>query len=189
MHKVIENRSELKEWLEYEKKRYGYVHGIAGVIFPITEKDVLMKHQIRLRKTEFYHNTGHRLMEIISKILLSRLQNQYSIHIPINTCGRGLLIMHVGPVLINWHASIGEDATFHINTSIVSNSSDGTAPSIGHHLFLGVGATVSGNIKLGNYCVVGAGAVVNKSFERDDITIAGIPSKIIKEQGCLNWGK
>ena len=44
MHKVIENRSELKEWLEYEKKRYGYVHGIAGVIFPVTEKDVLMKH-------------------------------------------------------------------------------------------------------------------------------------------------
>ncbi len=58
MHKVIENRSELKEWLEYEKKRYGYVHGIAGVIFPVTEKDVLMKHQIRLRKTEFYHNTA-----------------------------------------------------------------------------------------------------------------------------------
>lgn len=187
MHKLIESKTELKDWLNYEMKRYRYNHGVIGGILSVTEKDILVKHQVRLRKTEYYHNTGKRLLELYSKVRLNRIQNKYCLHIPINTCGRGLLIMHVGPVLINWHASIGEDATIHINTSIVSNSSDGTAPNIGHHLFLSVGANIVGNIRIGNYCVVGAGAVVNKSFEKDDISIAGIPAKIIKEQGCAGW--
>ena len=189
MHKVIESKADLNEWVKYEKARYGYHHGFIGRWFPISETDLLVKHQIRLRRTEYYENTGHKMLAIISKIMLNRIQNKYSLHVPINTCGRGLQIMHVGPVLINWHASIGEDAIIHINTAIVSNSSDGTAPSIGHNLFLSVGANIVGNIILGNYCVIGAGAVVNKGFEQDDITLAGIPAKVISEKGCAGWGR
>jgi len=39
---------------------------------------------------------------------------------------------------------------------------------------------IFGPIKLGNNVIIGANAVVNKSFKEDNIVLAGIPAKIVK---------
>jgi acetyltransferase-like isoleucine patch superfamily enzyme len=54
---------------------------------------------------------------------------------------------------------------------------------IGDNCWLGTNVIILPGIKLGNHVVVGAGAVVTKSFEEDDILIAGVPAKIIKKLG------
>jgi acetyltransferase-like isoleucine patch superfamily enzyme len=51
---------------------------------------------------------------------------------------------------------------------------------IGDNCWLGAGSVILPNIKLGNHVVVGANAVVTKSFLQNDIVIAGIPAQIVK---------
>ena len=45
---------------------------------------------------------------------------------------------------------------------------------------IGVGATIMGGVHVGNYCVVGSGAVVTKDVP-DNTIVAGNPAKVIKE--------
>ncbi|GEN51689.1 sugar O-acetyltransferase [Alkalibacterium pelagium] len=50
---------------------------------------------------------------------------------------------------------------------------------IGDNCWLGAGATVIGGVTLGNNVVVGAGAVVTRSFG-DNVVLAGVPARVIR---------
>ena len=56
----------------------------------------------------------------------------------------------------------------------------GNGKIIGDALYLATGAKMTSTIKLGNGISVGANSVVNKSFDKDNIMIAGMPAKEIK---------
>ena len=56
------------------------------------------------------------------------------------------------------------------------------APIIGDNCFIGPGAKLFGKIKIGDNVAIGANAVVNKSFG-DNVTIAGVPAKIVNNIG------
>ena len=51
--------------------------------------------------------------------------------------------------------------------------------SIGKHVFVGIGAKILPGVHIGNYSVVGAGAVVTKDIE-DYCMVVGIPARVIK---------
>ncbi len=174
----IMTKVELKDWLRVIDQKYGK-QSILRYLFPITELDVLRKHQILLRKAEYYTNTKKKIGSIIYRILLWKMQNKYALQIPLNTCGKGLKIMHVGPVLINGRATLGENCSIHINTAIIAGGPDDGAPSIGNNVVIGVGAVIIGSIKIGDYSTIGANAVVTKSFDQGNITIAGVPAKML----------
>lgn len=50
---------------------------------------------------------------------------------------------------------------------------------LGSNVFIGFGCKIMPNVKLGDWCIVGAGSVVTKSFP-GYVVIAGNPAKIIK---------
>lgn len=50
---------------------------------------------------------------------------------------------------------------------------------IGNEAFIGIGAVIKENLKIGNNVTVGAGAVVINDIP-DNVTVVGIPAKIIK---------
>lgn len=52
---------------------------------------------------------------------------------------------------------------------------------IGRHCWLGMGAVILPGVHLGDFTIVGAGAVVTKSFPDGYCVIAGNPAKIIKQ--------
>lgn len=54
---------------------------------------------------------------------------------------------------------------------------------IGDNCWLGANAIILPGVKLGNHVVVAAGAVVTRSFPRDDVLLAGVPAQIIKNLG------
>lgn len=157
--------------------------GVFRTIFPVTEMDILRKHQMILRKTEFYVNTNNRIMGLIYRIRLMKIQNRYAIHIPINTCAKGLRLMHVGPVLMNGNVTVGENCTFHINTGLVANGPSDQVPELGKGVILGIGAVVVGRTYIANNIIVGANAVVTKDFREPGISIAGVPAKKISNSG------
>ena len=51
---------------------------------------------------------------------------------------------------------------------------------IGNNCWLAAGCTILSGVSLGNHVVVAAGAVVAKSFDEDDILLAGVPARIVK---------
>ena len=165
----------------------GRHNSIINNIMLINEQAILIRHIILLRKTEYYTNTNKKIRALFFKIKLYRLQNKYSLHIPINTCGKGLKIMHVGPILINHKAKIGENVSIHINTAIVAGGTDNNAPKIGNGVVIGVGAVILGGIHISNNVAIGANAVVNKDVLEEDIAVAGVPAKKISNNGRTKW--
>ena len=182
--KRICSKEQLPDWLLYEKKKYRGVPSLT-----ISEVDILYKHQVLLRKSEYYHNTGNTIMGKIYSLRLSRFQNKYALHIPINCCDRGLKIMHLGPVLINSRCSIGKDCSLHINTAIVAGGTNDGVPTLDDGVIVGVGAVVLGGIYVAKNVAIGANAVVNKDITEENIAVAGVPAKKISNNGRLEWNK
>lgn len=185
--KRIQSKSDLKEFLEKELSYYSKNPIVNFLKFG--EGAILRHHQLLLRRTEYFVNTGKKIRALLYRIRLSRWQNKYAIHIPINCCGKGLRIMHVGPILINLKATLGENVALHINTSIVAGGNTSFAPAIGNGVVIGVGAVVLGGITLADNIAVGANAVVNKDFLEENIAIAGVPAKKISDNGRTSWAK
>ena len=108
-------------------------------------------------------------------------------HIPLNVFDKGLKIMHLGPILVNGSVVAGKNCTLHMNTAIVSSGKK--EPVLGDNVWLGYGACVLGGVTVPSYVAIGAGAVVNKSIEEENIVVAGVPAKKISDKGTLTWHK
>lgn len=187
--KRINTKKELYDWINYESKQYGCDGPFQALrnAFPITESDILRKHQVILRKTEFYVNTGIKILGVLYKIRLYRMQNKYALHIPINTCGRGLKIKHVGPILINGRATVGEDCAFHINSALVAAGRREGVPTLGNGVVVGTGAVLVGGVHIADNVAIGANAVVNKDVLEENIAVAGVPAHKVSNSGRLTW--
>ncbi|WP_186431546.1 serine acetyltransferase [Clostridium sp. BSD9I1] len=188
VNKYINNKTELKEFLEYESIKYGRKNTRMPFIC-LTEQSYLYKYNVFLRKTEYYINTGKKFRGLLYKALLYRYGNDHQIHIPINTFDRGLKLMHLGPILVNGRVKGGKDISLHINTSIVAGGTNDGTPILEDGVIVGVGAVIVGDIKLAKNIAVGANSVVNKTFEEENIAIAGVPAKKISNNGRLEWNK
>ena len=156
--------------------------------FPLTLLDWPLRYQLALRRAEYYTNCKK---SFISKpfVLYFRLRhrilgNKCGYSIPLNTCGKGLNLAHVGTVIINANAKIGDYCRIHADVNIGTSAGSGDqAPEIGNCVYIGPGAKIFGKIAIADGIAIGANAVVNKSFLTPGITIAGIPAKQISEKG------
>lgn len=183
----INSRDDLKSFLN--KELAFYPKNLLTNLLIIGEGAVLRRHQILLRKAEYFENTNKRLRAKVYKFMLTNLQTKYSLHIPLNCCGKGLHIMHLGSILINSKATLGENVCLHINTSIVAGGRNDEAPIIGNGVVIGVGAVILGGVTIADNIAVGANSVVNKNFFEENIAIAGVPAKKISDNGRLSWSR
>ena len=187
---MISSKKELREYLDYEYEKYfGSKNKLKvwiGSKMHLGEKNVIWMFQKNLRKLEYYINTKNKLISYLYKIKHTRMSIKYGLHIPPNCFDRGLKIMHLGSILINDNARIGRDCYIHINTNIVAGGTSHDAPILGNGIIISVGASIIGNIKIGDNTVIGAGAIVTKSFG-DNVTIAGVPARIISNNNRSSW--
>lgn len=185
--KRIKTKKQLQEYITCESQRY-HSNFLLGLL-EIRETDILCKYQRLLRKTEFYYNTHHKLRYLFYKIRLSRLSNQYSLHISINVCEKGLHLLHIGPVLISSNAQVGQDCSFHINTALVNQGKNAQAPILGNGVIMGVGSICVGGVHIADNVAIGANAVVTKDITEPNIAVGGVPAKKISNNGRLEWNK
>lgn len=175
-----------KEYIKYLKEDYKALNiqrpnNIQAKLGELIFSNPIWKFQRTLRKLEYYHNCKKSLISKVFKIFIlykyHKLSQRLSFNIPINTCGYGLSIAHYGPIVINTKAKLGNNCRIHVGVNI--GEKNGKAPTIGNNCYLGPGAKLFGNIVLGDNIKIGANAVVNKSFIQSNISLAGIPAKII----------
>ena len=123
--------------------------------------------------------------------LLRRIQLKYRMQIPENVFAKGLHVVHLAPVIVNAGASCGENIQLFPYTGIVASRKatrdDSDAPTLGNGCALSIGAVVTGKVELANNIVVGANAVVNRSFDEPDIAIAGTPARKVSNNGRSVW--
>ena len=118
-----------------------------------------------------------------------RLSLQTGIHIPKNTCEKGLTLYHFGSIVVNAACKIGDNCCIMNNVNIGANNGSLVAPKIGKNVYIGPGAVIFGEIEIADGCYIGANAVVNKSFIEPNSVIVGVPAKVIKNDPVHWWEK
>lgn len=179
---MIQNKAELKHYLELDKQVYGIKKR-----FPSFYGDDTWKFLIALRKEEYHHlQSGlyHRLMKKFWFVIHQHYGHKMGWDIPICTFGPGLKINHYGLIVVNGNARIGAFCDIHQGVNIGQHGpNQDDVPTIGENVWIGPGAKIFGKITIADRCAIGANAVVNKDFSDPYITIAGIPAKKINDTG------
>ena len=96
--------------------------------------------------------------------------------------GKRLFIDHGMGIVIGETTTIGNNCTIYHGVTLGGTGKDKFKrhPDLGNNVIIGCGAKVLGPIKIGNNVKIGANAVVLKSIQ-DNLTVVGIPGKIIKK--------
>lgn len=132
---------------------------------------------------EYYKNNPSFFNKLILLFKLYRFKNvsvELGYSIPPNCFEAGLSLPHYGTIIVNPNARIGRNCRLHCCTNIGASAGEKAAPQIGENCYIGPGAILFGNIKIGNNITIGANATVNHSFEEEYTAIAGTPAKVVK---------
>lgn len=172
----LKSRKDLRSWIARDMAARDGPASAASFAF-----DRKQRFLVLLRVAEYGINSNRPVVRIPAIFLLNLYMADLSLSIPPNTVGAGLSLPHYGPVIVNHAARIGPDSRIHagVHVGTTKGSSD-AAPTIGSNCYLGPGAKIFGSIEIGDSTVVGANAVVNRSFPEGGVTIAGIPAKVIQ---------
>jgi serine O-acetyltransferase len=180
----INSKEDYNLFLEADMRRRGLQQWSAFSRF----RSVILAWQRLLRKAEYYHNCKPSVSWKPYNVFLSRKLQQSSIKlgfsIPLNVFGPGLNIAHWGTIIVNGNAKVGANCSLANDIHIAQKTWRSTkAPKIGDNVMIGAGARILGDIELADRIIVGANAVVTKSFAEPCITIAGIPARKICDRG------
>jgi serine O-acetyltransferase len=173
---MIKTKEQLKHIIQVEEKIYGK-KWYYNLPFHLTENQILYKHMIYLRKTEYYLNNNKKLLRYWYHVKLLRLQTRYAILIPLNTVDEGLNIVHLQSVMVNNKAKIGKNCRLMPGSMVAANHDK--APVIGDNVYIGPGAKVFGDIEIADDVQIGANAVVNKSCTQKGAILVGVPAKVV----------
>ncbi len=151
--------------------------------------DEIWKFEIFLRKREYYADCGGyaRYLPLLYYSWRGfRLGVRLGFSIPIHVFGPGLSIAHRGTIVVNGNARVGAYCRLQECTTIGATGGSAKAPRLGDYVFLGSGARVIGDIDIADGVAIGAGAVVVKSCPEPDVTLAGVPAKIVSRKGSAS---
>jgi serine O-acetyltransferase len=136
------------------------------------------------------HRFAHALWQSGRRDLALYLQSQASqimavdIH-PAARFGNGIMLDHATGFVVGETAVVGDNCSFlHGVTLGGSGKETGDRhPKIGDNVLIGAGASILGNIRVGNCSRVAAGSVVLNEVP-PMTTVAGVPAKVIGPAGC-----
>jgi serine O-acetyltransferase len=109
---------------------------------------------------------------------------QVDIH-PAARIGRGIFVDHATGLVVGETAVIEDDVSLLHDVTLggTGKETGDRHPKIRHGVMIGAGAKILGNIEVGHCARVAAGSVVVKSVP-NNVTVAGVPAKVIGEAGC-----
>lgn len=138
----------------------------------------------------FHALVFHRLAHFLYKyklMFLARFISQIARHItgieihPGATIGRRLFMDHGMGIVIGETAIVGNDCTIYHQVTLGGTGKERLKrhPTLKNNVIVGSGSKVLGNILIGENVKIGANSVVLKDIE-DNVTVVGIPGKVIK---------
>ena len=135
------------------------------------------------RATRQYH-AEHRVKGLPARVFAAvwhrRVMNIHHADIdPRAQIGPGLLLMHHTGVFIG-PAVIGDNCVLHHNVTIGQRvaSGDHGVPRLGNDVWIGPGATITGDVTIGDGATISAGSVVSRDVPARAL-VAGNPGRVI----------
>jgi serine O-acetyltransferase len=120
----------------------------------------------------------HRLPTIVpAKLLFWFFGIEVSRHARI---GPGLRLPHPMGIIIAPNVTLGADCDLYADVRLVLAHGSKQGPTLGHHVFLGDGAKVVGNVTIGDHAVIGVSSVVTKDIPAH-ATAVGIPARVVDD--------
>jgi serine O-acetyltransferase len=104
---------------------------------------------------------------------------------PAAKIGRGIFLDHATGFVVGETAVIEDDVSILHGVTLggTGKENEDRHPKIRHGVMLGAGAKILGNIEVGHCARVASGSVVLKDVP-NNVTVAGVPAKIVGEAGC-----
>jgi serine O-acetyltransferase len=134
----------------------------------------------------FAHALWKRGRRDFALYLQSQSSRMFGVDIhPAARFGKGIMLDHATGFVVGETAVVGDNCSFlHAVTLGGSGKETGDRhPKIGDNVLIGAGAKVLGNIKVGSCSRVAAGSVVLSEVP-SNVTVAGVPAKIVGSAGC-----
>lgn len=137
------------------------------------------------RKCEYWkeHNI---ILWFFYRTIYEHLKIKYMMDIPAKVeIGKGFRIEHIGGIVINPYAKIGENVTILNGVTIGSQirGKNKGYPNIGNLVWIGSNSIIVGNIKIGDNVLIAPGSFVNFDVPDNSIVI-GNPGKIIEKENA-----
>jgi serine O-acetyltransferase len=136
------------------------------------------------------HRFAHELLGQGRRDFALYLQSQSSriFAVDINPAARigiGIMLDHGTGLVIGETASVGDNCSILQGVTLggTGKETGDRHPKIGNSVMIGAGASVLGNIRVGNCSRIAAGSVVLKEVP-PMTTVAGVPAKVIGPAGC-----
>lgn len=119
------------------------------------------------------HVLAHYLQSQMSQIF------QIDIH-PNSTLGSGIMLDHGTGIVIGETARVGHNCSILHHVTLGGSGKKGVDrhPKVGEGVLLGAGASIIGNVNIGDGCQVGAGTLVISDLPAHSVAV-GVPAKII----------
>ena len=109
---------------------------------------------------------------------------QCDIH-PAARIGRGIFLDHATGLVVGETAEIGDDVSMLHDVTLGGTGKEweDRHPKIRYGVMIGAGAKILGNIEVGHCARIAAGSVVIKPVP-NNVTVAGVPAKVVGQAGC-----
>ncbi|HEO69653.1 MAG TPA: serine O-acetyltransferase [Candidatus Hydrogenedentes bacterium] len=136
-------------------------------------------HAIQAHRVAHYYWRQGR--EALALFLQSRISEVFGVDIHPAAClGRGLLMDHATGVVIGETSIVGDDVSLlhHVTLGGTGKTVGDRHPKVGNGVLISVGASVLGNVHIGEGAKVAAHAVVLTDVP-PHMTVAGVPARII----------
>lgn len=179
---MIKTKSDLTQYLAEDLKRLGNKKPHIKDWLLHNEVWYVYKYIKNLRYLEYYKNTNNKILYFYHFFLYKRMCFKYKIDIKPNNVGPGFRIMHLGSLIrIKKNCRIGKNCTILPGVVIGNKHLDGDDSwvIIGDNCYIGLGAKIFGEIRIGNNVTIGANAVVTKDIP-DNAIVGGVPARVIK---------
>ncbi len=104
---------------------------------------------------------------------------------PAAVIGRGIFLDHATGLVVGETAVIEDDVSILHDVTLggTGKEHEDRHPKIRHGVMIGAGAKILGNIEVGHCSRIAAGSVVIKPVP-NNVTVAGIPARVVGEAGC-----
>lgn len=183
-------KTELKQLIAEEMKTYGITKkNIREKRFRHQKSYMIWRAIKRLRIYEFRcskrDESGNSLIMHFRAFRVKAAERKFNkacekvdVELTPNMIGKNIRICHDNVVIFG---KVGENCVFHGN-NVVGNKRTGASndiPKLGNNVDVGFGAMIIGNIEIADNCVIGAGAVVTKSYIKPGSVLVGVPAKEI----------
>jgi len=136
------------------------------------------------------HRLAHWLYHKGRKDFASYLQSRSSAVFqtdinPAARIGRGIFLDHATGLVVGETATIGDNVSMLHGVTLGGTGKDhgDRHPKIGDGVLIGASASIIGNITVGRCARIAAGSVVLKEVP-NNVTVAGVPAKIVGDSPC-----